>query len=93
MFCLQFLIPLYFFIWLLTKLWLFRYAGENRDADIVRLSATEVRVSYSLTASQQRALSEQGVSGQFVVQYDIEREKDSGEVLVLTDLYSRNVQG
>lgn len=77
----------------LDQVWLFRYAGENRDADIVRLSATEVSVSYSLTASQQRALSEQGVSGQFVVQYDIEREKDSGEVLVLTDLYSRNVQG
>lgn len=82
----KYIVPLYLLIWLLSKLWFFWYAGENKDANIVRLSATEVRVSYSLTASQQRALSEQGVSGQFVVQYDIEREKNSGEILVLTDL-------
>lgn len=57
--------------------------GKNSDAEIVHVSPTEVKISYFLTRSQQEALSEQGISGQFVVQYDIQREKDSGEVLVI----------
>ncbi|XP_062582779.1 inter-alpha-trypsin inhibitor heavy chain H4-like [Saccostrea cucullata] len=57
--------------------------GKNKDAEIVRLSPTQVKISYSLTKSQQEILSEQGISGQFVVQYDVEREKNSGEVMVM----------
>jgi hypothetical protein len=57
--------------------------GKNSDAEIIRVSPTEVKISYFLTRAQQEALSEQGISGQFVVQYDVQREKDSGEILVI----------
>lgn len=54
----------------------------NPLAEITRLTSTSSRVRYSPTMEQQLAMSPQGVAGQFIVQYDVERSLDAGEVQV-----------
>lgn len=57
-------------------------SGDNELAQVEFLSKTQVLVTYQPTLQQQAALSDGGVSGQFIVQYDVERFNDAGEILV-----------
>ncbi|XP_034307064.2 inter-alpha-trypsin inhibitor heavy chain H4 isoform X1 [Magallana gigas] len=57
--------------------------GDNELAQVEFLSKTQVLVTYQPTLQQQAALSDGGVSGQFIVQYDVERFNDAGEILVM----------
>jgi hypothetical protein len=66
----------------------------NSLAKIERPSSTEVQVWFSPSVEQQRELAKKfgdkkeaaGLSGQFVVQYDVDRDPQAGEVLVSSDL-------
>ena len=49
---------------------------------IERPSTTSAFIHYAPTEHDQREQSEQGISGLFVVEYDVERKFDAGEVLV-----------
>lgn len=51
-------------------------------AQVEFLSKTQALVTYQPTLQQQAALSDGSVSGKFIVQYDVERFNDAGEILV-----------
>jgi hypothetical protein len=55
---------------------------DNKDAIIVRPSGNKANISWSPSIKDQDILSKQGITGKFVIQYDINRESNSGEVLV-----------
>lgn len=54
---------------------------DNADAVVVK-SGNKANVTWSPSVVDQEKLSSQGVGGKFVVQYDINRDSTSGEVLV-----------
>lgn len=59
--------------------------GENEVAKIIRTNETVVSVVYEPTETQQIQSSKDGLQGQFVVQYDVDRssiEKKGGEIHV-----------
>ncbi|XP_064603732.1 inter-alpha-trypsin inhibitor heavy chain H4-like isoform X2 [Liolophura sinensis] len=56
----------------------------NEYARIDILSESSAHIAFSPTPEEQRHFSEQGVSGQFIVNYDVEHEMDGvGEILVV----------
>lgn len=57
--------------------------GDNELSQVEFLSKTQVLVTYQPTLQQQAMLSDGSVSGQFIVQYDVERFNDAGEILVM----------
>nr|XP_022296615.1 inter-alpha-trypsin inhibitor heavy chain H3-like isoform X2 [Crassostrea virginica] len=57
--------------------------GDNELAQVEFLSKTQALVTYQPTLQQQAALSDGSVSGKFIVQYDVERFNDAGEILVM----------
>jgi hypothetical protein len=67
-----------------------RCFAVNSLARIERPSSTEAQVWFSPSVEQQRELAKKfgdkkdvaGLGGQFVVQYDVERDPQAGEVLV-----------
>jgi len=62
----------------------------NSLAKIERPSSTEAQIWFSPSVEEQRELTKKladkneqvGLSGQFVVQYDVDRDPQAGEVLV-----------
>ena len=42
----------------------------------------EAQIKYFPNEEHQRAISDNGISGKFVVQYDVERDSGAGDVLV-----------
>ena len=58
------------------------YSLENTLAEIQRLSPSSAHVSYKPTPAQQMEVSEAGIAGQFIVEYDVERDLDAGEIQV-----------
>ena len=55
---------------------------ENPLANIRRISPSSAYISYHPTAAQQLEASELGIAGQFIVEYDVERDLDAGEIQV-----------
>ena len=55
---------------------------EHSLARINKLSPTSARISYRPTATQQREGGADGIAGKFIVQYDVERALDGGEIYV-----------
>ena len=51
-------------------------------ADVHRESQSRAHVSFHPSQAQQREISHNGVAGQFLVQYDVERNLDAGEIQV-----------
>ena len=49
---------------------------------IERISDNEVKITYAPDSRVQKEASNNGVAGQFVVEYDVERTKSGGELLV-----------
>lgn len=63
---------------ILTQLFLISIAGTNELAVVDRLSPTKAFVSYEPSRAEQ----ESGISGQFIVQYDVDRSDDAGDLIV-----------
>lgn len=58
----------------------------NKLASIDRLNATEAVITYKPSVEQQKQMSLNGVQGQFIVQYDVDRssmEEKGGELHVI----------
>lgn len=55
---------------------------DNPDAVIVRPAENKASIRWKPSQQDQNQLAEQGITGKFVVQYEIERELSAGEVLV-----------
>ncbi|KAK3102942.1 hypothetical protein FSP39_015126 [Pinctada imbricata] len=60
---------------------------DNELAVIERPSPKSALITYRPTIDQQRQESERGIRGQFVVEYDIERENLAGELLVVNGYF------
>ncbi|XP_071156829.1 inter-alpha-trypsin inhibitor heavy chain H3-like isoform X1 [Mytilus edulis] len=56
---------------------------KNALAIIERPTQTSATIHYAPTADDQKQMSDQGISGLFVVEYDVERKFDAGEVMVV----------
>ena len=56
---------------------------DNKDAVIVRSAPNKANITWRPSQKDQSQLGKQGITGKFVVQYDIKRELDAGEVLVI----------
>nr|XP_022300432.1 inter-alpha-trypsin inhibitor heavy chain H3-like isoform X2 [Crassostrea virginica] len=56
---------------------------DNALAVINRPNKQSAQVTYSPSETDQRQQSSQGISGRFVVEYDIDRKTDAGDVLVV----------
>ncbi len=59
-------------------------------AVIDRPTSKSATIHYAPTADDQKQMSDQGISGLFVVEYDVQRKFDAGEVMV--KLYSYLIQ-
>lgn len=57
--------------------------GTNSLAVVERPNKRSARISFSPSEADQRQSSSQGISGLFVVEYDIDRKSDAGDVLVV----------
>lgn len=68
----------YTFVHTLTRLCLISIVGTNELAVVDRLSPTRAFVSYEPSRSEQKS----GISGQFIVQYDVDRSEDAGDLIV-----------
>ncbi|XP_052059436.1 inter-alpha-trypsin inhibitor heavy chain H3-like isoform X8 [Mytilus californianus] len=56
---------------------------KNALAVIDRPTRKSATVHYAPTADDQKQMSDQGISGLFVVEYDVQRKFDAGEVMVV----------
>jgi hypothetical protein len=59
-----------------------RVFAENPNAIIRKISPTSAHISYYPSAALQKEMSAKGISGQFVVQYDVQRGYDAGDIQV-----------
>ncbi|XP_052059433.1 inter-alpha-trypsin inhibitor heavy chain H3-like isoform X5 [Mytilus californianus] len=57
--------------------------GKNALAFIDRPTQRSATIHYAPTANDQKQMSDQGISGLFVVEYDVQRKFDAGEVMVV----------
>ncbi|CAG2250625.1 unnamed protein product [Mytilus edulis] len=57
--------------------------GKNALAVIDRPTSKSATIHYAPTADDQKQMSDQGISGLFVVEYDVQRKFDAGEVMVV----------
>ncbi|KAJ8301349.1 hypothetical protein KUTeg_020336, partial [Tegillarca granosa] len=56
----------------------------NSEATIVKPTPNTAEIDFRSSVEDQKRRSSQGISGQFAVEYDIEREHDVGDMLVIT---------
>ncbi|CAG2189689.1 unnamed protein product [Mytilus edulis] len=56
---------------------------KNALAIIERPTQKSATIHYAPTADDQKQMSDQGISGLFVVEYDVQRKFDAGEVMVV----------
>ncbi|CAG2192496.1 Inter alpha-trypsin inhibitor, heavy chain 4 [Mytilus edulis] len=56
---------------------------KNAFAVIDRPTLKSATIHYAPTTDDQKQMSDQGISGLFVVQYDVQRKFDAGEVMVV----------
>ncbi|XP_076107906.1 inter-alpha-trypsin inhibitor heavy chain H3-like isoform X2 [Mytilus galloprovincialis] len=57
--------------------------GKNALAVIDRPTSKSATIHYAPSADDQKQMSDQGISGLFVVEYDVQRKFDAGEVMVV----------
>ncbi|XP_033746543.1 inter-alpha-trypsin inhibitor heavy chain H3-like [Pecten maximus] len=60
---------------------------QNRIAEVSRPSSTSAHILYEPSAHEQSLVSQQGLSGLFVVEYDVDRRLDAGDVLVVNGYF------
>ena len=61
----------------------FSHTTENPLAVVTEPRPNEAIVSYAPTWAQQQQSSADGIRGQFMLQYDIQRQLDGGDIQVL----------
>ncbi|XP_063438877.1 inter-alpha-trypsin inhibitor heavy chain H3-like isoform X2 [Mytilus trossulus] len=59
----------------------------SKLAIIKHTSPKRIDITYAPSVEDQKAMSEQGISGQFKVKYDVTREKDAGDLLVVNGYF------
>lgn len=57
--------------------------SDNPDAVIERPAANKAKISWKPNTADQKKLVKEGLSGKFLVQYDVNRESDAGQILVM----------
>jgi hypothetical protein len=62
--------------------------SENKLAKISRESANKATITWSPTAKEQLTFTENGVKGQFIVQYDVDHNSTPNQVLVCYLFYT-----
>ncbi|XP_060076880.1 inter-alpha-trypsin inhibitor heavy chain H3-like [Ylistrum balloti] len=60
---------------------------QNRLARVSRPSSTSAHIIYEPSAQEQSLVSQQGLSGLFVVEYDVDRRLDAGDVVVVNGYF------
>lgn len=58
------------------------FTAGNTLAVVSRPTSKSARISYSPSEANQRQNSERGISGLFIVEYDIDRKTNAGDVMV-----------
>lgn len=58
------------------------FTAGNTLAVVSRPTSKSARISYSPSEADQRQNSERGISGLFIVEYDIDRKTNAGDVMV-----------
>ncbi|XP_052059425.1 inter-alpha-trypsin inhibitor heavy chain H3-like [Mytilus californianus] len=59
----------------------------SKFVNIKRISPLRYDIRYSPSLEEQKAMSEQGISGQFKVKYDVSRDKDAGDILIVNGYF------
>ncbi|CAG2189698.1 unnamed protein product [Mytilus edulis] len=59
----------------------------SKFVNIRRISPSRYDIRYAPSLEEQKAMSEQGISGQFKVKYDVSRDKDAGDVLIVNGYF------
>ncbi|CAC5406692.1 Inter-alpha-trypsin inhibitor heavy chain H3 [Mytilus coruscus] len=59
----------------------------GKSANIKHTSPKRIDITYAPSVQDQKAMSEQGISGQFKVKYDVSRDKDAGDLLVVNGYF------
>ncbi|XP_013407759.1 inter-alpha-trypsin inhibitor heavy chain H3 isoform X1 [Lingula anatina] len=63
-------------------------ATQNNELAVIdRIAPNKAHISYRPSAAEQQADSSAGISGQFVVQYDVKRDMDAGELQVVNGYF------
>ncbi|KAK3610521.1 hypothetical protein CHS0354_008950 [Potamilus streckersoni] len=61
--------------------------GTHKPIPIARPSPNSAFIQFAPTIRQQMDYDQNGISGRFVVEYDIERSRDAGEILVVNGYF------
>ncbi|CAG2189696.1 unnamed protein product [Mytilus edulis] len=59
----------------------------GKSANIKHISPSRIDITYAPSVQDQKAMSKQGISGQFTVKYDVTRDKDAGDLLVVNGYF------
>ncbi|XP_069141634.1 inter-alpha-trypsin inhibitor heavy chain H2-like isoform X1 [Argopecten irradians] len=65
----------------------YTYTGRNELVSVDRPTRETARIQYYPSAADQRLASEQGLSGLFIVEYDVNRNFDAGDVMVINGFF------
>ena len=61
---------------------MFLFSGITNPLATVERTSERAVISFTPTPDQQRELASDGIKGQFIVEYDVDRTSHTGEVLV-----------
>ncbi|XP_076107751.1 inter-alpha-trypsin inhibitor heavy chain H3-like [Mytilus galloprovincialis] len=59
----------------------------GKSANIKHISPSRIDITYAPSVQDQKVMSKQGISGQFTVKYDVTRDKDAGDLLVVNGYF------
>ncbi|XP_052059426.1 inter-alpha-trypsin inhibitor heavy chain H3-like [Mytilus californianus] len=59
----------------------------GKSANIKHISPKRIDITYAPSVQDQKAMSQEGISGQFKVKYDVTRDKDAGDILVVNGYF------
>lgn len=57
--------------------------SDNPNVAIERPAPNKAKISWSPTTNDQKKLVKDGISGKFIVQYDVDRQSEAGQILVM----------
>lgn len=88
----------FFFFWsqtwkrIMLISWKIFNISENIDAKIHRPAGESAKISWSPNSQEQQELSADGVSGQFIVRYDVDHSSHPNQILVSANWKLTNVE-
>ena len=66
----------------------FLFSDVSKIASIKHVSPKRIDITYAPSVENQKTMSQDGISGQFKVKYDVTRDKDAGDLLVFFSVFS-----